>query len=130
MKCNSLKIQFSNYLQLAVLAFLPALAAFTSAPVKPAVTSAIFTCSAPSPSRTGQSHGANTYAWSAVSGATQYAMFYVRKSDGFTSSVTYTTATSHTFSGLTAGNYAFYFATVCDGAALSDYIIVDDMVIE
>lgn len=129
MNRKSFKISFKHALKLFALLLLPALTAFSAIPVLPAKTAVVCTCTPPSPVRTGQSAGSNTYSWSPVSGASKYAVWYVRKSDGYTSSIFQTTAMSFTFSGLSAGDYDFYFATVCGGAELSDYIIIEDVVI-
>lgn len=128
MNHNTLKIDFSRYLGLLVLLVLPTFSAFPIKPVHSSAPAIVLTCTPPSPTRTGQVPGANTYSWSAVSGATQYAAYWVRKSDGATGQITYTTATSVTFSGLPAGDYAFCFATVCSGS-VSDFVIIEDVII-
>ncbi|MCU0391341.1 MAG: hypothetical protein MUE81_09510, partial [Thermoflexibacter sp.] len=47
-------------------------------------------------------------------------------SDGYASPEWTTAATSFTFTGLTAGAYKFYFATVC-GGDVSEFIVIDDV---
>ncbi len=78
--------------------------------------------------RTGPSQGSVYYSWSAVSGATAYKVFYVRTSDGYTSSVYTTSSTSIYFTGLPAGNYKFYFAPVCGDDPL-EYVTDDAIII-
>lgn len=77
--------------------------------------------------RDGPSQGSVTYTWSAVSGATQYRVFYVRLSSGYTSAVHTTSSTTYTSPVLTAGTYRFYFAPVCGNETLS--YIADDVII-
>ena len=77
--------------------------------------------------RSGPSQGSVSYTWSAVSGATQYSMFYVRVSDGSTSTVYTTSSTAYTSPVLTAGTYRFYFAPVCGNETLS--YIVDEVIV-
>ncbi|MBK8567192.1 MAG: hypothetical protein IPN76_28675 [Saprospiraceae bacterium] len=85
-------------------------------------TTVVTDCSCPSISnlqKTFQSSGSVAFNWSAASGATQYKLWYVRESDGFTSSYSYTTNTSFNYSGLAVGQYDFYFQTVCNGEGSS-----------
>jgi hypothetical protein len=85
-------------------------------------TSTTTDCSCPSIGnlqKTFQSTGSVAFTWSAASGASQYKLWYVRESDGFTSSNIYTTSTSYNFSGLAAGQYDFYFQAVCNGESSS-----------
>lgn len=85
-------------------------------------------CSGPQVSVSSQSSGAVSFSWSAVSGATEYVVFYVRQSDQYTSPQTQTQSTSISYSGLASGHYHFYFATVC-GGDLSEIIIIEDLII-
>ncbi len=75
--------------------------------------------------KTGSTDASMTFAWDA-SGGTGYKVYYVRRSDGYTSQQWTTTNTSFTFPGLSAGAYSFYFASVC-GGEVSGYIVVDDL---
>ncbi|MFN0037817.1 MAG: hypothetical protein ACKVUS_22365 [Saprospiraceae bacterium] len=84
-------------------------------------------CPAPTASKTGQSSGSVSYSWSAVSGATSYQVWYLRKEDNFSSGVMSTGNTSITVSGLAPGTYRFYFATGC-ASETSEYIIADDLI--
>lgn len=77
--------------------------------------------------RTGPTQGSVYYSWSAVSGATVYKVYYVRLSDGYTSSVYTTSSTSIYFTGLSSGAYRFYFAPVCGDDPLE--YITDDVII-
>jgi hypothetical protein len=77
--------------------------------------------------RTGPSQGAVYYSWSAVSGASGYKVYYVRLSDGYTSPIYSTSATSIYFSGLSAGSYKCYFAPVCGSEPLE--YITDELII-
>jgi hypothetical protein len=82
-------------------------------------------CSAPTNAhKTFSASGAITFAWDAMSGAVEYKLYYV-KQGGSPSSYFYTTNTNYAFTGLAAGNYSFYFATVCDGG-VSSFIVIED----
>ncbi len=107
---------------LMLLAFItPVVNAFTE-PVKSEVS-----CQPPSPYVSSQGTGSVTYSWSAVSGATNYKVWYTRNG-GDASAESSTSGTSITFNGLSAGSYQFYFVTVCgDGA--SEYIVPESIVI-
>lgn len=85
------------------------------------------TCIAPTVSKTGQTAGSVSFSWDAVSGATEYVVWYVRKEDNYSSAVMHTSNTSINVSGLSTGTYIFYFATVCGGGT-SDYVIIDDII--
>ncbi len=106
--------------------FLLALLVPVSVGVSAAPTAAVATCTSPSVSVTGKTSSSISFAWGAV--GSSYRVWYVRKLDGYTSSVTSTTSTSMTISGLSAGAYSFFFATVCDGLE-SDYAIVEDLIL-
>lgn len=86
------------------------------------------TCPEPQVSVTSHTNGAASFSWGAVSGATAYVVFYVRKGDNYTSQQIHTQSTSMAFTGLAPGSYNFYFATVCAGG-VSAFIIVEDLVI-
>jgi hypothetical protein len=77
--------------------------------------------------RTGPTQGAVYYSWSAASGASAYKVYYVRLSDGYTSPIYTTSATSIYFSGLNAGSYKCYFAPVCGSEPLE--YIADELII-
>ncbi len=85
------------------------------------------TCPEPSVTKTGQTANSVSFSWDAVSGATGYAVWYVRKEDNYSSAVTHTGNTSINYSGLSAGTYCFYFLTEC-GSSTSGYIIQDDII--
>lgn len=125
---HSIKSAFQTYTRLFVLAMLPAFSAFTTVPQLAEPKATMCTCETPQVTKTGQAPGSITFAWSPVNGATAYQVWYVRKSDNHMSSPTNTTATSHTFSGLAAGYYTFYFVAVC-GNESSGYVIIEDLVI-
>ena len=77
--------------------------------------------------RTGTGSGWIAYSWSGPGGATGYQVYYVRLADSYTSSVMSTGSPAMNISGLAAGYYRFYFATVCaDGT--SDYVVIDDLI--
>ncbi len=115
------KKSWQFYLKAILLLLLPLTSGHAQTPTVSA------TCTAPTVSKTGQTANSVSFSWNAVSGATEYAVWYVRKEDNSTSSTSYTSSTSINFSGLPAGTYCFYFATVC-GASTSDYIIQDDLI--
>jgi len=77
--------------------------------------------------KTAQSTGSVSYAWSAAGGTPEYQVWYVRTSDNYTSSVVTTGSTSISFVGLPAGTYRFYFTAMC-GQGGSNYI-VDDVIL-
>jgi len=58
--------------------------------------------------------------------STGYEVWYLRKSDGYTSQAVTVTASEYTFTGLQAGAYTFYFRTKC-GTQKSDIIGIDDI---
>ncbi len=76
--------------------------------------------------RTSSTATSITYSWDAVSGATGYNVKYLRLSDSYQSPEWTTTATSYTFTNLTAGAYKFYFATDC-GGEVSEFIVIEDV---
>jgi hypothetical protein len=78
--------------------------------------------------RTGQGSGSISFAWFSSSEATQYKLWYVRQSDGYTSTPVFITPSNHTYSGLAAGQYTFYFQKVCGGEG-STNIGIDDIVL-
>ncbi len=77
--------------------------------------------------KTGQTSNTITYAWSNAYSGAQYRVWYTRQADGYTSSFQYTYSLSHTFTGLSAGHYTFYFQTLC-GEESSNYIGVEDVI--
>jgi hypothetical protein len=79
--------------------------------------------------RTNKASGSISYSWSAVTGAVQYKLKYVRQKDNYTSPDYFTTSTSYTFSNLQSGDYAFYFYTVCSDGTSGAFINWDDVVI-
>ena len=86
------------------------------------------TCPAPDVSVTEQTASSVTFGWSAVSGASQYRIWYVRREDNYSSQVTTTGGTSATFSNMPSGTYDFYFQTSC-GVEGNSAIIVADLLI-
>ncbi len=102
---------------LLALFLIPGISAYSAPPVYLPIT-----CPIQDLVKTNQSTGTVSYAWSAVSGATEYKVWYVRTSDNYASQVYTTGSSSFTFSGLSAGTYRFYFAAVCGQESL-DYII-------
>jgi hypothetical protein len=94
-----------------VLTFLPAVMGHQPMP-------AAATCACANVSNvqvTGQGSGTISFSWSSDSAATQYKLWYVRLSDGYTSGATFVTGTVHTYTGLAAGQYSFKFVKVCGG---------------
>ncbi|MBL7828868.1 MAG: fibronectin type III domain-containing protein [Saprospiraceae bacterium] len=85
------------------------------------------TCLPPNVTITSQSPNSVCFSWDAVGGSTEYAVWYVRENDNYTSSPIYTGNTSIAFTGLSAGTYNFYFTTVC-GMDRSDGIIIEELV--
>ena len=81
-------------------------------------------CSRPTPSVTAKNSTSVSFAWSAVSGANSYTVWYVRKSDGYQSGESTSTSTNITFSGLPSGVYDCYFKTNCE-SEISEYIIIE-----
>lgn len=124
---NEFKQRCQLFVKLSFLLLLlvPA-AAGISSNVTPVTTE--LACPTPNVSKTGQGSGSVSFSWGPVSGAASYNVWYVRKDNNTNSSVFNTTAAAITFSGLDAGNYRFYFCTVCaDGS--SEYVVIDDVVI-
>ncbi len=101
---------------------LPGASSFSTPPMLQPLT-----CPIQNLTKTDQSAGFVSYSWSAVSGATEYKVFYTRTNDNYTSSMFTTGSTYISFSGLPAGNYRFYFAAVC-GQETLDYV-VDDVIL-
>ncbi len=107
-----------------VFAFLPSV-------MNQSTTTVSTDCACPSISnlqKTFQSSGSVAFTWSAAAGATQYKLWYVRESDGFTSSYIHTTNTSYNFSGLAAGQYDFHFQAVCNGEG-SNFVGWEDTIL-
>ncbi|MCC6725462.1 MAG: hypothetical protein IT258_13220 [Saprospiraceae bacterium] len=77
--------------------------------------------------KTGQGSGSISFAWFSSSDATQYKIWYVRQSDGYTSANVLTTSSNHTFTGLAAGQYTFYFVKVCGGES-SGYVGIEEII--
>jgi hypothetical protein len=78
--------------------------------------------------KTGSTSHSLSYAWTGSGQANQYKIWYVRKSDGYTSADFYTSTNSYTFSNLQAGQYTFYFVAIC-GTESSDFIGVEDILV-
>ncbi|MBC7776493.1 MAG: hypothetical protein H7246_13750 [Phycisphaerae bacterium] len=119
---NNVKKNQQWYFKIALVLLIPIVFGFTI-PAIPGTT-----CPGPQVSVTSQSTGAASFSWNAVSGASEYVVFYVRQGDNYTSPLTYTQGTSIAYSGLSSGRYNFCFATVC-GNELSQIIIIEDLVI-
>lgn len=83
-------------------------------------------CPAPNVTKTGQTSTSISFSWDAVEGATIYKMWYVRREDNYTSLEITTHDTFITYSDLPAGNYRFYFQTIC-GEESSSYVMIDDL---
>lgn len=112
-------------LSILLLLLVPAVPGISSN-VTPMATELV--CPTPNVSKTGQGSGSISFAWGPVSGAASYNMWYVRKDDNTSSSVFNTTANSIAYTGLNAGNYRFYFYTVCEDGS-SEYVIIDETII-
>jgi hypothetical protein len=119
---NNVKKNRQWYFSMAIVLLIPIVFGFTN-PIVPEST-----CPGPQISLTSQSSGAASFSWNAVSGATEYVVFYVRQGDNYTSPLTHTQSTSFAYSGLPSGKYNFCFATVCENG-LSQIIIIEDLVI-
>ncbi|MBL7807832.1 MAG: fibronectin type III domain-containing protein [Saprospiraceae bacterium] len=77
-------------------------------------------------SKTGQTYNSFTFDWDPAFTGAQYRLWYVK--DGSASGFVYTYNLTYTFSNLSAGNYTFYFQTVCSGES-SSYIGVEDWIL-
>jgi len=119
---NEIKKNWQMYLKILLVLLIPIASGSTNPPVFES------TCPAPQVFLTGQSAGSASFSWNAVSGASEYVVYYVRQGDFYTSAQTHTHNTSITYSGLPSGTYKFYFATVC-GSEQSGIIIIEDLVI-
>lgn len=121
---KTVKVQASVWLKGFLLAILlhSGVPGFTSVPVYQPLS-----CIIDDLQRSGPSQNRVTYTWSAVSGATVYKVFYTRLSDGYSSPVHTTSATTYTSPVLSSGAYRFYFAAVCENETLS--YIADDIII-
>lgn len=78
--------------------------------------------------KTGHTTSSISYSWDGYDGATQYKVYFYRSGDQYTSGYFYTSSTSYNFTSLPAGNYTFYFATVC-GSESSGYVGVEDLIL-
>jgi Fibronectin type III domain len=108
---------------LSVFAFLiPMLFAFAN-PQSPETT-----CPAPSNVHvTGTGSGSISFDWDNCNCfSTGFTVKYQRLSDGYTSPEVSVTSSNHTFSGLQAGSYKFFFKTVC-GSEVSGIIGIEDV---
>ena len=119
---TEVKKNWQWYSKIVLVLLIPIVSGFTNPPVIES------TCPGPHVSVTSQSTGSVSFTWNAVSGDSEYIVFYIRQSDNYTSSQIYTHNTSITYSGLPSGTYRFYFATVC-GSEISEIIIIDDLVL-
>ncbi|MCC6725848.1 MAG: hypothetical protein IT258_15165 [Saprospiraceae bacterium] len=107
-----------------VVAFLPSVLGY-----QPVSEAPVCACSAVvNVQKTGQGSGSISFAWFSSSEATQYKLWYVRQSDGYTSAPVFIMPSNHTFSGLAAGQYTFYFVKICGGEA-SDITGIEDIVL-
>ncbi len=87
-------------------------------------------CDCPSISnlqKTGQASGSISWSWNGSLSATRYETWYVRRSDNYTCGPVSVTSTAHSFTGLAAGDYTFYFQAMC-GDAPSQVIGVEDII--
>lgn len=118
------KVQASVWLKGFLLAILlhSGVPGFTSVPVCQPLS-----CIIDDLQRSGPSQNRVTYNWSAVSGATEYKVFYTQLSDGAVSALYTTTATSYVSPVLSPGAYRFHFAAVCENESLS--YIADEVII-
>jgi hypothetical protein len=85
------------------------------------------TCDSPTVSITSQTSNSVAFSWGAVSGATSYEVWYVKREGGFTSQPVTTSGTTTSFNNLPAGTYKFYFKTVCGGEG-SNISITEDLI--
>lgn len=119
---KKVKKNWSWCLNIVLVLLIPVISGFANLPAVDSI------CPGPQASVTSQSTGSVSFAWNAVSGASDYVVYFVREGDNYTSQQIYTSNTSISFSGLPSGTYNFYFATVC-GGEYSEVIIVEDLVI-
>lgn len=77
--------------------------------------------------KTGQTSNSIAYSWSSAYNGAQYAVWYVRREDGYSSGLFYTSSTSYNFAGLSPGHYTFYFQTQC-GEEMSGFIGIEDTI--
>jgi hypothetical protein len=68
-----------------------------------------------------------SFSWSSNEQGASYKVWYYREEDNFTSTERITGNLHIEYTGLPAGTYTFYFATVCEGGT-SQSIIVDDLI--
>lgn len=86
------------------------------------------TVPAPEPGLSFSTPSSLSFAWSQVSGATGYEIWYYKYETNYSSSEVFTGNTYFTLSGLSSGTYRVYFRTVTANEK-SDYVIVDDLII-
>lgn len=77
--------------------------------------------------KTGKTSGSVSVSWGSAGDTVLYRLWYVREADGYVGQTTFTSATTHTFTGLIPGRYTFYIATVC-GEETSSFIGVEDVI--
>ena len=114
---------WQGYLQTAVfLFFFVSVTNLSGSSVEPACDCAV-------PSATMTDHGSNSasFSWSAVGGATEYQLWYVKKENNHSSSVISTGNTSITISGFAPGTYTVYIRTICGGSMSAGYVVVEDL---
>jgi hypothetical protein len=84
-------------------------------------------CDSPTITITSQGGGSVAFSWGAVSGATNYEVWYVKRENNFTSQLSTTSGTVMSFNNLPAGTYKFYFKAICGGEG-SNISIMDDLI--
>lgn len=77
--------------------------------------------------KTGSASGSVSWSWGSSQTANAYEVWYVRRSDGYTSQPVAVTVAHTAFSGLSAGAHTFYFRALCDGGE-SQLIGVEDII--
>jgi len=77
--------------------------------------------------KTGQTSNSISYSWDNAYTGAQFRVWYTRQEDSYTSGFFYTNYLSFDFTGLSAGNYTFYFQVLCGGET-SGIIGIEDTI--
>lgn len=76
---------------------------------------------------TSKAPGSISFDWDDCSDASYFEVWYVRQSDGYTSTVQTISNSTFTFSGLQGGDHDFYFVEICVSGS-STAIIMDEFI--
>ncbi len=121
---NTIKTSWKSYFKICLLLTL----LVTSASLSATAADPACDCPAPTASMTGHTDSSASFSWNAVSEATAYELWYVRKEDNLSSTAIRTSNTAITLSGFAPGTYTLYIRTICGGSTSAGYIVVDDLV--